>query len=53
MGLRPTIGMNVTNAVVPAEAGTHARWIPAPRLRGDKLRRNDVTFDGAKRRILP
>jgi hypothetical protein len=31
----------------PRESGGPLRWIPAPRLRGDNLRGNDVTFDGA------
>jgi len=39
--------MKAVNAVVPAKAGTHVGRIPAPRLRGGKLRGNDVTFDGA------
>jgi hypothetical protein len=51
----PTKGMKIATLVVPAKlvlresggAGTHFRGIPAPRLRGDKLRGNDVTFDGA------
>jgi hypothetical protein len=34
--------------VVLAYAGTHFRRIPAPRLRGDKLRGNDVTFGAAE-----
>ena len=29
MGLLPTTDLKVTNAVVPAQAGTHVRWIPA------------------------
>jgi hypothetical protein len=28
-------------------SGGSPQWIPAPRLRGDKLRGNDVTFDAA------
>jgi hypothetical protein len=54
MGLRPTHRNESQPFVTPAQAGVHVTrrsCIPAPRLRGDKLRENDVTFDGAKRGI--
>ena len=50
MGSQPTHS-NESQGVTPAQAGVHvtrANWIPAPRLRGDKLRGNDVTFDGGR-----
>jgi hypothetical protein len=45
MGLRPT-QRNESQGVTPAKAGVHVREKLDSRFRG-----NDVTFDGAKRRI--
>ena len=45
LGLRPTRDADI-HCVVLAEAGTHVRWIPAPRLRGNKLRPVGVLFFG-------
>jgi hypothetical protein len=46
MGLRPTHGNESQPFVTPAQAGVHFREELGSRFRG-----NDVTFDGAKRRI--
>jgi hypothetical protein len=56
MGLRPTHRNESQPFVTPAQAGVHitrTSWIPAPRLRGDKLRGNDVTFDGVSMGLWP
>jgi hypothetical protein len=47
MGLRLTPRHESQAFATPAQAGAHeANWIPAPRLRGDKLRANDAAFEG-------
>jgi len=53
MGQRPS-SRDESQAVTPAKAGVQVReeLDPAPRLRGDKLRGNDVSFDGARNLAL-
>ena len=56
MGRRPTHRNESHALVTPAQAGVRVRrtnWIPAPRLRGDKLRGNNVTFDGVLMGLWP
>ena len=54
MMLRPTHRNESQTLVTPTQAGVHAGQLDSrsPAFAEDKLRGNDVTFDGAQRGIL-